>query len=271
MAQNAAGGMTVFTKEQLMEQIRDMGILPSDTVLIHTSLRAVGPVESGADGLIDAFLACLTEGLFLVPTHTWANVNREQPVYDVSATVPCIGALPRAAALRSDGIRSLHPTHSIWAAGRGAADFLRGEETAPTPAPPGYAWSRLADLGAKILLIGVGHDKNTFIHSLDEAADLPDRLHPEPYEVTICGPGGQVFRHPFTGHFCSRSPDVSRQYVNFEKPLVELGAQKRGRLGNADVRIVDAALCRRIILSIYARADRDLCIQRQEIPEELYR
>ena len=261
----------MFTREQLTDQIRAMGIAPSDTVLIHTSLRAVGPVEGGADGLIDAFLAALPDGLFLVPTHTWANVNRKQPVYDVSATVPCIGAVPKAAALRSDGVRSLHPTHSIWAAGKGAEDFLRGEETAATPAPPGYAWSRLADVGAKILLIGVGHDKNTFIHSLDEAADLPDRLHPHPYEVTILGRGGETFRHPFTGHFCSRSPDVSRQYVNFETPLTELGAQKRGGLGNADVRIVDAARCRQIILSIYARADRDLCIQRQEIPPELYR
>ena len=60
----------MFTIEQLKQQIRDMGIQPDDTVLIHTSMRAVGPVENGADGVIDAFCQVLDRGLFLVPTHT---------------------------------------------------------------------------------------------------------------------------------------------------------------------------------------------------------
>ena len=115
----------MFGKDELKEQIRAMGIDPSDTVLIHTSMRAIGEVENGAHGVIDVFRDYLTNGLFLVPTHTWANVNREQPIYDVRSTVPCIGALPRAAAFRQDGIRSLHPTHSIWAIGKGAAEYVK--------------------------------------------------------------------------------------------------------------------------------------------------
>lgn len=58
--------------------------------------------------------------------------------------------------------------------------------------------------------------------------------------------------------------------MNFDKPLVELGAQSFGKLGNADVRIVDAALCKEIILRIYSRADKDLCIELCEIPTEFY-
>jgi len=45
----------MFTIEELKEQIRAMGIEQDDTVLIHTSMRSVGPVENGADGVIDAF------------------------------------------------------------------------------------------------------------------------------------------------------------------------------------------------------------------------
>lgn len=260
----------MFTKEQLKKQISEMGILPTDTVLIHTSMRAVGEVESGADGVIDAFVEYLSDGLFLVPTHTWDSVYDEQPVYDVRSTVPCIGALPRAAAFRQDGVRSLHPTHSLWACGKGAEDFIRNEENALSPCPPTFAWDRLADLKAKILLIGVGNDKNTFIHSVDEVADIPDRLSEKPFEVTIIDREGNVHRHPYRGHYCSKSGDVSRQFVNFEKPLTALGAQSFGRLGNAAVRIVDAALCKEIILRIYARADRDLCIEKCEIPTEFY-
>lgn len=261
----------MFHKEELQEQIKTMGITPSDTVLMHTSMRAVGEVENGAHGVIDAFRDYLSDGLFLVPTHTWANVNREQPVYDVRSTVPCIGALPRAAAFRTDGIRSLHPTHSIWAIGKGAAEYVKKEENAPTPGTPGYAWDRLAEVNAKILLVGVGHDKNTFIHAVEEVADIPDRLQRDPYEVTIYDWYGNVHRHLYAGHYCSKSTDVSRQFVNFEKPLVALGAQKSGRLGNAEVRIVDAKKCRDIILKIYFRTDKDLCIEYMDIPEELYR
>ena len=261
----------MFHKEELQEQIKTMGITPSDTVLMHTSMRAVGEVENGAHGVIDAFRDYLSDGLFLVPTHTWANVNREQPVYDVRSTVPCIGALPRAAAFRTDGIRSLHPTHSIWAIGKGAAEYVKKEENAPTPGTPGYAWDRLAEVNAKILLVGVGHDKNTFIHAVEEVADIPDRLQREPYEVTIYDWYGNVHRHLYADHYCSKSTDVSRQFVNFEKPLIALGAQKSGRLGNAEVRIVDAKKCRDIILKIYSRTDKDLCIEYMDIPEELYR
>lgn len=261
----------MFTKEDLMQQIREMGIQSNDTVLIHTSMRAVGQVENGAHGVIDAFRDYLTEGLFLVPTHTWANVTRENPVYDVCATVPCIGALPRAAAFRGDGIRSLHPTHSMWAIGQGAAEYVRNEENAPTPGHPGYAWDRLADVNAKILLIGVGHDKNTFIHAVEEVADIPDRLQQEPWEAIIHDREGNVYQHPYVTHFCSRSSDVSRQFVNFEKPLLELGAQKFGKLGNANVRIVDARACKEIVLKILSRTRQDLCIEYMDIPEELYR
>lgn len=261
----------MYRKEELLRQIREMGITPSDTVLIHTSMRAVGEVENGAHGVIDAFRDYLTDGLFLVPTHTWASVNREHPVYDVRTTVPCIGALPRAAAFRLDGIRSLHPTHSIWAIGKGAAEYVKGEENAPTPGTPGFAWDRLAEVNAKILLIGVGNDKNTFIHAVEEVADIPDRLQKEPWEVTIYDWYGNIYRHPYALHSCSRSDDVSRQFVNFEKPLTELGAQKIGRMGNADVRIVDAKMCKDILLKIYSRTNQDLCIEFMDIPEELYK
>ena len=261
----------MFYKEDLVRQIGAMGIRPTDTVLIHTSMRAIGEVENGADGVIDAFCDYLTEGLFLVPTHTWASVGPDQPIYDVRSSVPCIGALPRAAAFRPDGIRSLHPTHSMWAAGRGAAEFIAGEENAPTPGTPGFAWDRVSSAGGKILLIGVGNDKNTFIHSVEEVADIPDRLSPQPYEVTIYDWNGNVYRHPYRAHFCSRSNDVSRQFPNFEKPLVELGAQTIGRLGNAQVRIVDAAKCREILLRIFERADEDLCLTPMDLPESLYR
>lgn len=261
----------MFSKEALKQQMADMGLHSDDTVLIHTSLKAIGETENGADGIIDAFCEYLHDGLFLVPTHTWANVNKAHPYYDVRKTVPCIGALPRIAAFRPDGIRSLHPTHSMWAHGNGAEAFIAQEGDALSPAPVGFAWSRLAEANAKILLIGVNHDRNTFIHSVDEHVNLPDRIGKEPYDVTIVDHTGTVHCHPMYPHLCSKTEDVSIYYVNFEKPLIEMGAQSMGKLGNADVRIIDAKACREIIARIYTRSQKDIFTQYIEIPQNLYR
>ncbi len=261
----------MVTIEELKDQIRAMGIEKDDTVLIHTSMRAVGAVEKGAEGVIEAFCQVLSEGLFLVPTHTWAVVNRSNPVYDVRSTVPNIGALPRCAAFREDGFRSLHPTHSIWGHGKAAKAFLTGEEYSRTPAPVGGAWSRLADRKAKILLIGIGNERNTFIHAVDEIADIPNRIHPEPFDVTIIDQEGRAHHTMFAGHYCTEHPHVSEQFVNFDRAFTELGVWKEGRLGNAKVMVLDSAKCRDTVLKIYSRAQEDLCIRIMELDPKLWR
>jgi len=260
----------MLTKKQIKKQLALLGITPSDTVLIHTAFRAVGEVEGGIDGFIDGFCEYLSEGLFLVPTHTWANVNPENPCYDVRRTQPCIGAVPSVAAFRKDGYRSLHPTHSIWGKGVDAAAFLQGEENAGSPGAPGFCWDKLADRNAKILLIGVGHNRNTFLHSVDERAQLSDRLAEKSFDVTIVDQEGNQSVYPFRSHFCSKTNDVSQFYVNFEKAFIALGAQAEGLLGNATVKVVDAKKAQEILLRIYSRATEDLFTDFHDIPESWY-
>ena len=262
----------MYTKEDLKKQLECMNIQKTDTVLIHTSMKAIGEVENGAEGVIDAFCEYLENGLFLVPTHTWLSVHAQSPIYDVTSAPACIGILPQLAAFRKDGIRSLHPTHSIWGHGENAAEFLKGDEVAYSGGTPGCSWSRLGDVNAKILLIGVGHDSNTFIHSLEEKAGLPDRLSPEPsYIVTVVDAHGNRYTHPYYYNHCSKTPNVSHFYTNFDKPLTEMGAQTFGKLGNAEVRVVDAKKCQEVILRIYERAEEDIFTDYCDIPEKLYR
>ncbi len=261
----------MLTVAQLKDQIRDLGIEKDDTVLIHISMRAVGPVEGGAEGLIDAFCQVLEDGLFLVPTHSWALVNRDHPVYDVRSTPSNIGAVPNTAAFRGDGFRSLHPTHSIWGHGAEAESFLRGEELVHTPTPVGHAWARLADRKAKILLIGIGNERNTFLHAVEEMADVPNRIHPEPFDVTIFDQEGREHHTLFAGHYCTEHPHVSEQFVNFDRAFTELGVWKEGRLGNAKVMVVDSVRCRDAVLKILSRATEDLGIRIMDLDPSLWR
>ena len=256
----------MFTKDKLKEQLKDMGIKSDDTVLLHTSYKAIGEVEGGIDGFIDALKEYLYEGLCIIPTHTWSVVKPENPVYDVRSTVPCIGAVSRVAAFRKDGVRSLHPTHSVWVTGKNAESFTEGEEYAQTPAPVGGCWCRLADMGAKILLVGVGNNRNTFIHAVDEMAKLDDRLAPDELEVTVIDYNGKKITHTIWNHGVTGSEN----FDNFEKMFIQKGVQKTGKLGNAEVKICDAKKCAEVLLGLYNKTTENFCLKPGYIPEKLY-
>ena len=255
----------MYSKDDIKEQLSKMGITHSDTVIIHTSFKAVGVVEGGPDAFIDAFCEYLSNGLFLVPTQTWANVTRESPIYDPKTTEPCIGLIPRTAYKRQDGIRSLHPTHSMWACGKGAEEFVKGEENAETPARVGGAWWKLGEVGAKILLIGVDHGRNTYIHAVDEIAKLDDRLADNTWKVTVKNYNGCEITHPFRPHDASRTGSLN--FNNFEKAFIYHTAQTSGQIGDAHTRVVDAAKCKDVLLRIYSRTTQNLCLSPGDIPE----
>lgn len=256
----------MITKQDLFDFLKKIGIEKDRTVLVHTSMKALGPVEGGCDGLIDAFKEYLSEGLFIVPTHTWANVGAENPVYNVKKTLPCIGALPTVAAFRPDGVRSLHPTHSVAVFGKGAKEFAHGEEKATSPCPPNGLWARLYEQDAVVLLLGVGLNRNTYIHAVDEELDLPDRLC-APIPLTIIDYEGkehsiQFRKHGFTG---------SANFGNFQKPLEYGGAFTTATLGEAEVGVFNVRKGTAIIKDLWKKADYHLCAEEKEIPEEYYK
>ena len=158
-----------YTKKQLTDMIRRMGIQPDDSVMIHASMKSIGNVEGGADTVLDAWMEYLSEGLFMMPAHTWAQMGPDCRVFDPQSMPSCVGLLTNLFRMRPGVVRSLHPTHSIAAYGKGAKDYIAGEETVDTPCHPDGCWGRLENIGAKILLIGVGHERNTFIHSVEES------------------------------------------------------------------------------------------------------
>ena len=53
--------MSKYNYNDLIEQIKKIGIKPSDTVIIHSSMKSIGDVEGGADTVIDAFKDYLAE------------------------------------------------------------------------------------------------------------------------------------------------------------------------------------------------------------------
>jgi aminoglycoside 3-N-acetyltransferase len=55
----------------LVEQLRTLGVTPGEVLLVHSSFRALRPVEGGPGGALDALAEALgPEGTLVMPSWT---------------------------------------------------------------------------------------------------------------------------------------------------------------------------------------------------------
>ena len=196
----------MYTKTNLMNDLENMGLKPVDTIMVHSSMKAIGQVDGGADTVIDAFMEYFANGLFMMPTHTWAQMSAEHSLFDPKEEPACVGILPNIFRQRVGVVRSLHPTHSIAAYGPRAAEYIKGEEKITTPCQPDGCWSRLLEEDAKILMLGCTHTRNTFIHAIEELLDVPERLTEKPVNFQIRMPDGSIKEVAVHRHYNRPSP-----------------------------------------------------------------
>jgi aminoglycoside 3-N-acetyltransferase len=63
-------------REDVAQAARDVGIVPGDTVMFHSSLSSMGRVVGGANTVIDGFLEAVgPEGTVAVPTLWWHQTD----------------------------------------------------------------------------------------------------------------------------------------------------------------------------------------------------
>lgn len=142
----------MYTKNDLKNQLKNMGLTGNETILIHSSMKSIGDVQDRVEGVLDVLIDYFKNGLLLFPTHTWKTVNSENPVYNPYETPSCVGILTNLFMKRDDVVRSLHPTHSMAGIGKDAALYLAGEENCNTPCTPGGCYDRLRQRNAKYCL-----------------------------------------------------------------------------------------------------------------------
>jgi len=246
-----------------------MGVLSTDAILVHSSMKSIGEVEGGADTVLDAFMEYFADGLFMMPTHTWNNC-RAGAVFDPEKSPCCVGILPELFRKRPGVIRSLHPTHSIAAFGSSAAEYTAYDNDPSTVCPPDGCFGRLREIGAKILLLGVNHGRNTYIHSVEESLGLADRLTEGKTPLLVRMPDGGMKEVSIQLHHCSKARDVSAHYVKLSDAFEALGAARRVKFGDADCILCDAAKIYEVCEKIFG-IEPDAIIDRETIPEEWWK
>lgn len=258
-----------YTKEQLIQQLRDMGIQPTDCLLVHSSMKAIGPVTGGADTVLDALQEAVSEGLLMLPTHTWRQMSAEYSLFDPETEPVCVGILPELFRKRPGVVRSLHPTHSMAVYGKGAEAYIAGEENRTTPCAPEGCWGRLKDVKAKILLLGVTHARNTYIHSIEESFDIPERFTEEPVRFHVKLPDGGVRWMDVYRHYNKKEAHISETFDKMKEGYEKTGAAKTVRFGDAQCILCDAAKLFEVTGRILKK-EPNCFIDRETIPEEWY-
>lgn len=232
--------------DELVGAFGATGITAGDTVLVHSSLRALGPVEGGADGVIDALLAAIgPSGTLAMPTLTWGIVNLQQPVFHQTQSPSLVGALTNVLRQRPGAERSLHPTHSVAALGARSRELVADHVNDDTPCSRRSPYGKLVEWGGKVLFIGVDTGYCTLFHGAEEWAACPWLFRPEQEQYSSITADGQVIPMLVWRH----TSGVPRRFAAFEEPLREIGALTRGAIGNCPLRLLDARMATEWLLA----------------------
>lgn len=233
--------MKIYSRNDLTQNIEALGIRSGDTLLIHSSLKSIGCVEGRADAVLAAFTDYLAGGNLILPTHSWNAINEEHNIFDPETEPSCVGALTEIFRKKDGVIRSWHPTHSVGVIGKDAADYVRGDHLSDTPCPRKGCWGKLYDYNAKILFLGCSPKRNTFLHSVEEWMNVPDRLTEHYTGVKIKIPGeSKLFDRPLKRHF-NAGGDISGNYDRIIPFMEEKNLLIKGKFGDADCVLMNAA------------------------------
>ena len=180
------------TADAIVEDLRELGVMPGETLLVHSSVSSLGWVAGGAQAVVEALQRTVTEdGTLVVPTFTgqytdparWSNppvpdewvepMPERMPTFRPAVTpTRSVGAVPECFRSYPEAVRSRHPTWSFAAWGADAEAIVADhpyENGLGEASPLGAVYDR----DGSVLLLGVGHAVDTSLHLAEYRATFP--------------------------------------------------------------------------------------------------
>ncbi len=182
------------TIDSIRSDLTALGVEPGMVLLVHSSLSKLGWVNGGPVSVILALEEVLgPDGTLVLPTHSadlsdpaqwrhppvpetwWETIRETMPPYNPSLTPTRImGVIPECFRKQEGVLRSNHPQVSFAAHGPLSGAITDGHslnyglgEESPI--------SKIYASGGWVLLLGVGHEKNTSLHLAEYRADYPGK------------------------------------------------------------------------------------------------
>ncbi|MEV6164539.1 AAC(3) family N-acetyltransferase [Streptomyces sp. NPDC052052] len=185
------------SRTELAGHLSELGVERNGVLLVHASMRAVGPVSGGAGTVVAALRDALGgHGTLVVPAFTPENsdtspqyrdrvrdlsdhdreaVRASMPPFDPATTAaPSMGRLAEAVRLAPGAARSNHPQTSFAALGP-LADELVAHHHASCHLGEDSPLALLYKVRAHVLLLGTGFDSCTAFHLGEYRVPAPPR------------------------------------------------------------------------------------------------
>lgn len=254
-----------FTRKSLRDDLTSLGLVPGDIVMVHASVRAVGPVYGGPDEIHQAIVGAVSPGGTMMmllgcpdgfddigrghlSADEEAQLRANMPAFDKNATRANrdVGTLAEFFRSWPGTLTSDCPAVRIGA--RGArAEWLIGEHPLLYPFGRGTPFEKLVRNGGKVLLIGSDHDEVTLMHYVEHETEFPDKKIAR-YVVPLMRDGNlawvpcEEFDSSSAG--CHANwPDRFFALIvdDFIARHAGENIRRRGNVGNADSYLLDAA------------------------------
>jgi aminoglycoside 3-N-acetyltransferase len=268
-----------FSRTQLVVALRELGLAAGDIVMVHASMRAVGPVIGGPDQLHLAVEDAVTPGGTMLmyvgcqdgfddvgrgvlSPEEEREILRSQPPFDFRAARAC-----RAFGILAEMFRSYPGAHiSMSVCGRMAARGARAAWlTADQPWTYGFGsgspLDKLCQAGGKVLLVGSDHDEVTLLHFAEHIAEFEGKRVAR-YRVPVLHDGARVWLdcEEFDTSDRGVHPHWPRRF--FARIVDDFIARNKesqrcrcGKIGNADSVLLEAgALVDHAIATMIERA-----------------
>jgi len=244
--------------EHIESDLRRLGVNPGDLLMVHASLRAIGAVDGGADGVIDALEATVgPDGTLLMTLgarddRAWVNDRPERDRPDllrdaepfdslVTPAEPDVGVLAEVFRTRPRTKVSDHPEGRFGASGP-LADRLLDDVPWDDYYGPGSPLERFVEAGGRVLRLGADLDTLTVLHYAEYLAPVRSKRRVRRHRI-VAGHRGPELRvieclddsdgivdYPGEDYFAV----ILRQYL-------ATGDVSKGVVGSAGSELIDAA------------------------------
>ncbi len=225
------------TRASLVADLRSLGLVSGDAVLVHAALRKVGPVTDGVNTILLALRDAVgPDGTILAYTD-WDSVGPFDPL--TSPAISENGWFPEMLRTTSGALRSASPGASMAAIGA-RAEWLLADHALDYGYGPHSPLGKLVAAGGKTLMLGAPLDTMTLLHHAEHLADFtPKRTIT--YDAPLRIDGQAVWRR-FEEFDTSDPPDglPDDYFATIVEAFLATGKGKRGTVGAASSVLVEA-------------------------------
>jgi len=225
--------------KQIIEDFRKLGVTEDDTIIVHSSYKALkgdDQIDGGAEAVIAALKETVKNGTLMLPTLSWESVTNENPYFIVATSESCVGILPEIMRVSDGVVRSPHPTHSVAIWGKDAEEIAKNHLKDFTPVGPNSPFHEVRRRKGKIIMLGCPLETNTSMHGVEELI-VPPYLYSQNADYTITLTNGEKVTQAYLRHGFD---DVEQRYDRI-LDVLDKKAYTQGKVLNAGTTVMDAA------------------------------